>query len=395
MNVLFSINTIRDQGGISSSALNLLNYLYEEKHNITLCVLSGNLAKGITIPNGIKIVYPSNFYHDCFFSRNNFYQLGNIGKCRCYIRKFIKKVFGVELVIKYAVNNVCINEEYDVAIAFYSDTYKNGRLMIGGDFKLVADRIKARQKIAWIHNDAVKLGYTYEICKKIFYKYDGIINVSSDGKRIFDQIIPEYSCKSYLIYNLYNIKDILSKSHEPIVFNKEKSIRFITVCRLSENQKRVSRILKTCKRLLSLGYNDFEWVIIGDGPHKLDYETFVKMNNLSDLIKIIGLKPNPYPYIKSADAFVLSSLYEGLPVTVREAQILECPPLVTDFGSSHEAIQNGINGIICENSEEGLFRMIKGVIDDSSILVRLRQNLKSCPVNNDLSIIQLKKVCKL
>ena len=51
-------------------------------------------------------------------------------------------------------------------------------------------------------------------------------------------------------------------------------------------------------------------------------KNYIKNNNLKNIIKLLGYKKQPYPYIQKADIFVLTSKYEGLPNVLLEAQYL-------------------------------------------------------------------------
>lgn len=53
-----------------------------------------------------------------------------------------------------------------------------------------------------------------------------------------------------------------------------------------------------------------------------------------------------YPYIKACDMYVQPSRYEGKSITVREAQILCKPVIVTDYPTASSQVQNGLDGVI-------------------------------------------------
>ena len=68
---------------------------------------------------------------------------------------------------------------------------------------------------------------------------------------------------------------------------------------------------------------------------------------------ILGKKSNPYPYIKACDIYVQPSRYEGKSVTVREAQMLCKPVVVTNYPTASSQIRDGIDGIITPMDNEG------------------------------------------
>ena len=64
-------------------------------------------------------------------------------------------------------------------------------------------------------------------------------------------------------------------------------------------------------------------LLIGYGPKKNKIINFIKDNNLKDNVCVLKFKKNPFPYLKLADIFVLSSKYEGLPNVLLEALVLK------------------------------------------------------------------------
>ena len=67
---------------------------------------------------------------------------------------------------------------------------------------------------------------------------------------------------------------------------------------------------------------------------------------MSDKVIILGKKENPYPYIKGCDIYVQPSLYEGKSITVREAQILCKPVIITNYPTAKSQVIDGVDGII-------------------------------------------------
>ena len=87
---------------------------------------------------------------------------------------------------------------------------------------------------------------------------------------------------------------------------------------------------------------------------------------------ILGKKSNPYPYIKACDIYVQPSRYEGNSVTVREAQILCKPVVVTDYSTVRNQVRNGEDGVIVpmDNSECAL--CIAGLVRDHARSVKIK-----------------------
>ena len=93
---------------------------------------------------------------------------------------------------------------------------------------------------------------------------------------------------------------------------------------------------------------DIKWYIIGYGNQEIEQEVRenAKREGVSDRVVLLGKKENPYPYIKACDIYVQPSRYEGKSITVREAQILCKPVIVTNYPTASSQIQSGVDGVI-------------------------------------------------
>ena len=93
-------------------------------------------------------------------------------------------------------------------------------------------------------------------------------------------------------------------------------------------------------------------LIIGEGNKKNKLAEYIKMNNLDKIVKIKNHTKNPFPYIKSADIFVLSSLFEGLPNVLLEAITLNCFVISTNCPTGpSEILDMGKGGLLFKTSD--------------------------------------------
>lgn len=88
---------------------------------------------------------------------------------------------------------------------------------------------------------------------------------------------------------------------------------------------------------------------------------------MEEYVKLVGMKGNPYPYIKRADLYVQPSRFESFGLTIKEAMILEKPILSTDTLGAKEIIQNQKSGILCSCDEFDLAQNIKKFINSSNL----------------------------
>ena len=96
----------------------------------------------------------------------------------------------------------------------------------------------------------------------------------------------------------------------------------------------------------------------------------------SDYIVYLGQRSNVRDYMHKADAFCLTSITEGMPITVIEALSVGCPPLVTPAGGCVNLVQNGVNGLISDSfSADSFFTVLERfayLTDDERKEMRLK-----------------------
>ena len=101
-------------------------------------------------------------------------------------------------------------------------------------------------------------------------------------------------------------------------------------------------------------------------------------SDLESHVVLEGSKTNPYPYMKYAQLFVHPSYVESQGLTVLEAMALGVPCVVTKSRGPCEFIQDGVNGLLTEQSPESLTARVLEILNDKALYQRLRENTK-CP----------------
>jgi CDP-glycerol glycerophosphotransferase len=96
-------------------------------------------------------------------------------------------------------------------------------------------------------------------------------------------------------------------------------------------------------------------VILGDGPLRQSLELLIADLDLSANVLLAGLRTNPFPALARADCFVLSSNHEGQPMVLLEALTLKKPIISTDITGARYVLQDGY-GLLVENSVDGVHK---------------------------------------
>ena len=222
-----------------------------------------------------------------------------------------------------------------------------------------------------IRSNASITGWYKGLFKKILYKAiskmaDKIIVNSLEFQKEYKKY---FNLKTRFIYNPLNKDEIIKDSKKRINFSfyKRQTINFINIGRLVD-QKNQLLILKSFKLLRDKTNYKFKLLIIGSGENKKKLLNFIKKNNLSSSIKVIDFKKNPFPYLKKTNAFILSSIFEGLPNVILEALTLKKFVISSDCPTGpKEILDYGKGGLIFKmNNEFDLYKKIIFFIKNKS-----------------------------
>lgn len=390
--ILISVIYINDIGGIGTSITNLLNLIHNT-YDITLIATSNFISPNRKIPDNIKILPGSNYLYDIVPDRSKLSGQSLVRKFIRNSRRIVNHFFHSPKQIEKALDSLKLKDEYDVAIAFTDFKYDSSQNKCY-DYYFVKNCVRAKVKIAWIHNNAIELGWSKESIVREFQGFDKIVNVSKGCKSIFDNISSDFENKSKVVYNCYDIDTIKRLSESNIrLYEDNNKLHIVTVARMKVIQKRIDRVIETCKRLVENDITNFDWTLVGNGGDLPMFMESVRTLKLEEYIHFVGHKPNPFPYVKQADLFVQTSDYEGFGMTVKEAQILGVPTFVTNYIASDEVVENGVQGIICNNSVDGIYETVKNAILNPDSLKIFKDNLKSHPVSNEIALRQFECVC--
>ena len=242
--------------------------------------------------------------------------------------------------------------EYDLAISFLAP------------HNYVLDHTRAKRKICWIHTDYSTVDVNAELEFPVWGCYDNIISISPDVTKAFLKVFPSLKSKIIVVENIISSSFVRQRAEEfKVNLNCTGSINLLSIGRFSE-QKNFDNVPDICKRILDAGL-DVKWYIIGFGGAEDLIRKKVAESGMENRVIILGKKENPYPYIKSCDIYVQPSRYEGKSITVREAQILCKPVVVTNYPTASSQIKDGVDGVIVPMDNEGCAKGITQFIKDA------------------------------
>lgn len=274
-----------------------------------------------------------------------------------------------------------LDKEYDVVISY------------AWPHDIIANKVKAKKKVAWVHTDYSKLEIDNELDLKVWNQFDYIASVSDACRESFLSTYPTLKEKVMVVENITSPNFIKKMAEEELPHNIEKSQTFnlVSVGRLSY-VKGFDLAIEALKLLHDMGLTNIKWYIIGYGGYEKELKDLISKHDLKDSFFLLGKKTNPYPYIKNCDLYVQPSRYEGKAVTVSEAKILGKPILITKYPTASSQIENGVDGLICELSVPGLAKGIEGFYHNQELKNILVNNIKNKDFSNSYELDKLYKI---
>ena len=270
---------------------------------------------------------------------------------------------------------------FNLAISFLTPHY------------FVAEKVRAKKKVAWIHTDysVVQVDTASEVT--MWSCYDYIASISDNVTETFLSVFPSLKEKIVLIENILPKTLIVRQTEAFTVENEmpnDSTIKLLSIGRFSD-QKNFDNVPDICRRILEAGL-DIKWYLIGYGGDEPLIRQRIQEAGMEDRVMILGKKENPYPYIKACDLYVQPSRYEGKAVTVREAQMLCKPVVITRYATSASQLEDGVDGVIVPMDNEGCAEEIVAVIRDEKLRQKLIKNTKARDYTNAEEIQKIYRV---
>lgn len=266
--------------------------------------------------------------------------------------------------------------EYDLAISFLNP------------HNIVRDKVKARKKICWIHTDYTCIDVNVELELPVWASFDHVMSISPDVTKTFLQVFPSLKDKIVEMENILST-ELVRKRADEFDAGAELAgdgVKILSVGRFCE-AKNYDNVPDICRRIREKGVN-LRWFLIGYGDDLLIRQR-IQETGMEKYVIILGKRSNPYPYIKTCDIYAQPSRYEGKSITVREAQMLCKPVVVTDYSTANSQIKHGKDGIIVPMENEGCAKGIAGFILNLQLQCRIVDYLQSHDFGNANKIEKL------
>ena len=356
-------------GGIESALVNLLNRIDYEKYDVTCLVLRGSLDLADRMPPECRLIVADRQHQITFGEAYKYKRMHNLmeepqhaTKLRRFIWKALCAFLRAPEARLYAayVKKQLGEEHFDTAI-IYSDRVA----------ETAVRAVNADKFLMFYHHGAMRREYhdTYG-----YKKAEKIIAVSELLAEKLKKYRPQYAEKIIAVNNLIDIERIKCMSvEEPETKFPKERFNIVSCGRLSE-AKGMDIAVSACGELVSAGFTNIRWWIVGGGPEEDALREQIAKLHLEEYVMLLGMRSNPYPYIRMADLYVQPSRFEGHCVTVMEARILAKPILATK-NAARELINNGCDGMLCDTDASSIAGGIRVLIEHSELREKFKKAL--------------------
>ena len=339
-----------DIGGIEKALLNLVNRIDKEQYNVTVILeeKKGIFLKQVDRDVTVKELKVSN------------------GK-----NPIIRKIINGSRKLWFKILN---DHNYDFSCCYATYSYSSGKIAL-----MASDNttIYAHSDFKTIYPKEEDFYQYFETRNIKNYKH--IIFVSNESRSSFLTRYKELEDKCLVFNNFVDIEEIKKQSEEPITIKKDaKKTQLLFVGRLEDDSKKIVRQINLVKEIPELAL----W-IVGEGPDRKKYEQEVEKNHLESRITFFGKKQNPFPYMKEADYVILTSDYEGFPVTYLEAITLN-KDIITTVPTSDEFVDVSKIGYVISKDQNKMIKEVKDILKNKNQKPKI-----------DLEEVQSKRIKKL
>ena len=351
--VLFVINTL-GCAGAETAMIEMIRNMDPEKYKISVFVLLNQGEMIHRLPNTVTVLNKQFSDSSVLSSEGkkelnrylftHLFQKGSVWKNLPYIfcglfamiRK--RRILPDKLlwrVMSDAAPNSTVH--YDMAIAYLE----------GGSTYYVADHVSADSKVAFVHIDYEKAGYTPQLDRGCYDSFDRICPVSDEVREHFLTVYPQYEKKTKVFHNMIDTSKIREGAEKAGGFDDD----FDGVRLLRERGRNV------------------RWYVLGEGEERKPLEKKIREYGLEKDFLLLGAKDNPYPYYKQCDIYVHATRFEGKSIAIQEAQTLGCTILASDCPGNREQIIDGIDGKMCPLSAKGICDAVCDLLDNKEACI--------------------------
>lgn len=381
MKRLLFVNDEMTIGGVSRILNTLLHHLEGKEYEIDVLILHPHGEMMNELPDYVHVLPSTPFFEVVDQSLSDLIKRKDVlGIMKKMNFVFLMKTGLIESVIRKERKKI-LQTKYDIEFSA-----KEGFCTV---FTAFGDSIK---KLNWVQVDYKEHNYSKNympLLKKALSHIDLNLACSKQVCESYKEVFGISNVE--VLHNLMDVERIrnLSLHKEDSMFDNEGT-KLIAVARFHP-QKSLDRLIRAVKYAKDAG-RKLQLVLIGGGALESELKSLCTSLDCDDVIQFKGYSSNPYPAIKEADCFVLSSLYEGYPTIVLESFLSTTPVLACNVAGVAEQIVEKHQGWIIENSQEALNEAIVMLCDHPEVLKEYKEKLLTYESENIEILKRLEEV---
>lgn len=245
-----------------------------------------------------------------------------------------------------------------------------------GVFALLAKRLMGRQTRFLVqYQNTISVEYaSARLVSRLWLRLlgfllpsaDAVVAVSEDVAEDMVHMFPKTAGNVLSIYNPVFDPGILELAEEPLAhpwFGDPEVPVVVSVGRLAP-QKDYKTLLAAFAQVLKV--RKARLVIVGEGPDRAALAARAEELGVGELVDLPGFQSNPYPFMRNAQVFVLSSIHEGLPLVLVEALACGTPVVSTRCPSGpREVLEDGKWGrLVPVGDAQAMADAVLGALDE-------------------------------
>ena len=373
-------------GGIETALVNLINKLDYNKYDVTCLITQNYLDMAERLNKNCRLIVADRHTLVTFTKPYKFKRLYSVLEEPQGATRFRRLIWRVLNILFKALENHLYSsyikeqlqgEGFDTAI-IYSDRTA----------EIAVKAIDAKKFLMFYHHGAMRKEYHDRYGYK---KSKKIIAVSDNIAKELKKYRKKYASKIVVVNNVIDIAAITEKSREPVEEGLFPENKFnIVSCGRLAPVKGLHFAIEAVARLVEEGFTDINWYIVGGGPIENELREQIAKHKMEKHIFMLGMKNNPYPYIKKCDLFIQPSIFEGYSLSIMEAKILGTPILAT-YAAAGNQIENGVDGFLCDTSTVSVYENILRLYKNKATL----EDCKKALINCDFDSINQKIISQL
>ena len=365
MKKLLFINGHLNTGGVEKSLLDVLTHLDYDRYDVDLLLLEelGDSTDELPQQVHVNLRCVKNTYGPFVDSLLRCVRQQDWFCFQMRLIFLLMKFFGQKQ-IKLAQKLLTGNKHYDCVIGFRP----------GICTQIAAFAVHGDKRITWWHHGEINVDHDSYL--EAADTCDELAVVSGACRAMLANAFPSLASKLTIVPNRLDADAVRRKAMAFQPCGPEHLLHIVTLCRLSP-EKHIENAIVAAAKLKEVGIL-FQWHMVGGGSIENDLRNAAKAAGVADVFLFEGNQPNPYPFLKNASLFVHPSYVESQGLVVLEAMALGIPCVVTKSLGPCEFIEDGVNGILTEQSPESLAEKVLEMLTNRVLYEWIKSNT-CCP----------------